>query len=93
MVIFLSFQANAVYDTEHAESIQKGRQHIQPSANGYLVAPGIAPGKFFWRQSSLCYLLALKCTWCTNSQFFTFFISFSQKNNSCCPFLNISQYF
>ena len=47
MVIFLSFQANAVYDTEHAESIQKGRQHIQPSANGYLVAPGIAPGKFF----------------------------------------------
>ena len=59
MVIFLSFQANAVYDTEHAESIQKGRQHIQPSANGYLVAPGIAPGKFFWRQSSLCYLLYL----------------------------------
>ena len=47
MVIFLSFQANAVYDTELAESIQKGRQHIQPSANGYLVAPGIAPGKFY----------------------------------------------
>ena len=46
MMIFFSFQANAVYDAEHAESIQKG-QHIQPSANGYLVAPGIAPGKFF----------------------------------------------
>ena len=30
MVIFLSFQANAMYDTELAESIQKGRQHIQP---------------------------------------------------------------
>ena len=62
MVIFLSFQANAVYDTEHAESIQKGRQHIQPSANGYLVAPGIAPGKLFWRQSSFCCILALKCS-------------------------------
>lgn len=32
-------QATAVYDTEHAESIQKG-QHIQPSANGFLLAPG-----------------------------------------------------
>ncbi|XP_015777218.1 PREDICTED: folliculin-like [Acropora digitifera] len=42
----LQAKANAVYDTEHAESIQKGRQHIQPSANGYLVAPGIAPDIF-----------------------------------------------
>ena len=42
--IIFCLQATAVYDTEHAENIQKG-QHIQPSANGYLVAPGIAPGK------------------------------------------------
>ena len=41
---FFCLQATAVYDTEHAENIQKG-QHIQPSANGYLFAPGIAPGK------------------------------------------------
>ena len=34
-------QANDVYDTEHAESIQRG-QHIQPSANGFLLAPGKA---------------------------------------------------
>ncbi|KAK2567151.1 Folliculin [Acropora cervicornis] len=27
----LQAKANAVYDTEHAESIQKGRQHIQPN--------------------------------------------------------------
>ena len=38
-LVFLSLQANAVYDAEHAESIQKG-QHIQPSANGFLLAPG-----------------------------------------------------
>ncbi|KAJ7375458.1 hypothetical protein OS493_002231 [Desmophyllum pertusum] len=33
-------KATAVYDTEHAESIQKG-QHIQPSANGFPLAPDI----------------------------------------------------
>lgn len=37
--VVLSSQATAVYDAEHAESIQKG-QHIQPSANGFLLAPG-----------------------------------------------------
>ena len=37
--LFFNFQATAVYDAEHAESIQKG-QHIQPSANGLFLTPG-----------------------------------------------------
>lgn len=41
----LQAKATDVYDVEHAESIQKG-QHIQPSANGFLFAPGIAPDTF-----------------------------------------------
>ncbi|XP_068695202.1 folliculin-like isoform X2 [Montipora foliosa] len=41
----LQAKATAVYDAEHAVSIQKG-QHIQPSTNGYLFAPGMAPDIF-----------------------------------------------
>ena len=44
--MYMYLQAAAVYDAEHAVSIQKG-QHIQPSTNGYLFAPGMAPGKLF----------------------------------------------
>lgn len=36
----LQAKANAVYETEHAASVQKG-QHIQPSANGFLQPPDI----------------------------------------------------
>ena len=42
-----SFQTIVVCDAEHAASIQKGQHNIQPNANGCLVAPGIAPGRFF----------------------------------------------